>query len=71
MISKQTEYKSEVLKIAGFAMLTPFGSIFLSPMQIIKDFGFLYFLGYFIFGLIIGTSGLRCILRGCELLSDK
>ena len=71
MISKETEQKSEVLKIVGFALLTPLGRIFVEPIVVLNEFGFIGLICYIIFGFTIGTFGLTCILRSCEILEEK
>ena len=71
MISKQTEQKAEILKLVGFALLTPFGRICIEPLVIIHEFGSVGFIGYLIFTLVIGTFGVNCILRSFEILEEK
>ncbi|MBI3591227.1 MAG: hypothetical protein HY094_07635 [Candidatus Melainabacteria bacterium] len=71
MISKQTEQRAEILKIAGLAFCSPLGRIFIEPIVVIKEFGFVGFLGYCIFSILVGTFGVNCILRSHEVLEEK
>ena len=71
MISKETEQKAEILKLVGFALLTPFGRICIEPIVVINEFGLAGFIVYIIFTLIIGTFGANCILRSFEILEEK
>ena len=70
MISKQTQQKAEVLKIAGFALLTPLGRVFVEPAVVFNEFGFLGFIIYLIFAFSVGIFGISCILRSCDILSS-
>lgn len=71
MISKETEQRSEVLKIAGFALLTPFGRIFMEPVAVFEEFGLIFFLAYLIISIIIGLLGICCIFRSCDILTIR
>ena len=71
MISKQTEQKAEILKLVGFALLTPFGRICIEPIVVFKEFGFAGFLCYAILSFIIGTGGINCIARSYEILEER
>lgn len=51
MISTEIEQRSEVLKIAGFALLTPFGRVCMEPIIVFKEFGLISFILYLIFTL--------------------
>ena len=70
MISKQSEYKAEVLKISGFAMLAPFGRLFFEPAVLLKECGVCFFV-YVIISTAIGILGLTFILRGNDLLNEN
>ncbi len=68
MISKEIEYKAEVLKIAGFALLSPWGRLFFEPIALLKECG-VYFLVYLIISFVLAILGLKFIVRGSKLLN--
>lgn len=71
MLSKQTEQRAEILKIAGFALITPFGRIFIEPMIVIKEFNSPWIFAYVLFVIFIAIVGLEFIVRSCDILSTK
>ena len=71
MISKSQEYKAEALRIAGFAMLSPFGRLFLQPVEIFRDYNLCLAICYIISTCAFGFLGLVFITRGYEIIEEK
>ena len=71
MISKQTEQKSEILKLVGFALCSPLGRICIEPVVVFKECGLISLLCYAVLSFIIGTGGINCIGRSYEILEER
>ena len=70
MITEE-EYRAETFRIAGFAMWTPLGSIFLNPFSSLKEAGPTYFIGYIIVSILLSIAGLYHLEKGRDILDKK
>ena len=71
MITEEQKYKAYVLSIAGFALMTPFGKLWLDFYEIVRNIGIGGFVGY---TLICGgffVVGLTFIEHGRSMLIEK
>ena len=68
MILERQKYSAYTFNIAGFALMTPMGRLFLQPLEIFKEYGITMFISYGIicFGLFL--FGMFLILKGFEIL---
>ena len=67
----EDEQFSEILKIAGFSLMTPFGGLFLGiPRFRFADLTVLSFT-YFLVSLILFYIGIILLLKSVELLYKK
>ena len=71
MIDRQTEQKSEILKITGFALCAPFGRLFVEPMVVIKEFNSPWLIVYIFISVVFAICGFNCIVRSCDILDAK
>ncbi|OGI18570.1 MAG: hypothetical protein A3B68_02260 [Candidatus Melainabacteria bacterium RIFCSPHIGHO2_02_FULL_34_12] len=71
MITKEDEYKAEVCKIGGLALIAPFGKEMLNVPYIelfnIQSSHLLYM----IFTLLLACIGINMIFKGTEILREK
>lgn len=64
MVSDAQKYKAQILQIAGFAFLTPFGQLILKKLDVgYIDFN-LNFVGVLVVSLIFAMIGIIFIVRG-------
>lgn len=66
-IIESLKYKSEVFKIAGFALLTPVGGVILNPL-LYRELGLSMFIPYFLFCSVFAGAGLVSIMYGYNIL---
>ena len=71
MIPELDKYKAGVLKVAGFALLTPIAKLLLDLIALFKRFDFVGFIIYFVICFGLGTLGIEFILRGHDILDIK
>ena len=71
MVTKEDEYKASTFQIAGFALLAPFGKIFLDPFTLFKEGGLIGIILFITFSLLIALLGLIFIDRGRDILNIK
>ena len=64
LMEKQKDYKSDIFKIAGFALFTPIGRVFIEPVVVFHEFGFNGFLIYMIVCLCLLLLGLTFMYVG-------
>jgi hypothetical protein len=65
---KKQDYKSDILKISGFALTTPLGRIFIEPTVVFNEFGFQNFIGYLVLCLTLTMIGATLIYTGYDTL---
>lgn len=63
MIPEYEKYRAEIFKIAGFAMLTPIGRLFLQPGETFAQYGAIGTLIYVIVSLVLAYFGLYTMLK--------
>ena len=71
MITEEQKYKAYVLSLAGFALMTPFGKLWIDFYEIIRNIGIG---GFIIYTLICGClflAGLTFIEHGRSMLIEK
>lgn len=71
MNSGLDKYRAEILKVSGFAFLTPFAKAILDLISLSKQFNVLGFIIYFVVCFALGTLGTKFILRGYDILDKK
>lgn len=70
MISDADKYNAEILKIAGFAMMTPFGRMIVQPTVVYAEIdSAIFFLIYAAFVLCLFYCGVQFVVRGHDILS--
>lgn len=71
MVTEEQKYKAYTFNFGGFAMMAPFGKLWLDFYEIIKNIGLIGFIIYSIiaFGLLI--VGLAHVEKGRAILSEK
>ncbi len=71
MITKEQEYRAEILKIAGFAFIAPFAKIFLTLPFI--DYGTIAIdsLLYIIYMLMLAIVGIILFFDGCKMIRER
>ncbi len=71
MINKEDEYKAEVFKIGGFALIAPFGKEMLNvPFIELFNIQSSHLL-YMIFTLLLAYIGVNLLFNGKEILREK
>ncbi len=71
MITDLDKYRIEIFKITGFAIMTPFGRLFLDPVSILKEFGLLGSFLYCIICVSLTIGGVILILKGYDIIDTK
>jgi len=71
MPTKEYEYKAQAFQIAGFALMTPLGRIFLQPTTVFKEFNLFGFIIYLVFSFLIFLVGFIFIEQGRAILEEK
>ncbi len=68
MIPKDEEYRAEIFKIAGFAMMAPIGKFFLEPWVIFKEVNNGIFFIFLVVSLLLAYIGLVFVMKGYDIL---
>ncbi len=68
MIPKDEEYRTEIFKIAGFAMMAPIGKFFLEPWVTFKEVNNGIFFIFLIVSLFLAYIGLVFVMKGYDIL---
>lgn len=71
MVTKEQEYRAEILKISGFAFLAPFGKIALSILYLSLSDLTINTLLYIILTLGLAVIGIIFLLDGINLVKEK
>ena len=70
MISESQQYKSDAIKVVGFALIAPFGRAISDP-YLIKDFGLLLSFTFIAYTVVLLMLGVACILKGYNVLEKE
>jgi len=68
MIPEEAKYRSDIFKIAGIALVTPFAKLIINPIGLYKDCGLWEFLYYLPASILLGYLGILTIERGRVIL---
>ncbi len=68
MIHEELKFRAEIFKIAGFALMTPLGKVYLDFIPMLKTWGFLPFIIYVMISAALAITGIIIILRAWDLL---
>ena len=71
MISEDQQYRAEVFKIAGFALMTPLGRIVIDYIEIFKQIGPLMFGINLFIAFLLFLVGLTFIEMGRNILDVR
>ena len=71
MITEQQKYKAYILSLAGFALMTPFGKLWVDFYEIIKALGVKGFAAYVLVCICLFGAGLTFIEHGRSMLIEK
>jgi hypothetical protein len=67
VITEEQKYRAETSKIAGFALMAPFGRIVLDP-YIFRDFELWVLSLYILLALILFLAGAVSVAKGHDIL---
>lgn len=71
MISKEDEYKAEICKITGFALIAPLAKVILNiPFAELSETTISHLL-YLFLVISFGSIGIMLIFKGTEILREK
>lgn len=71
MITEEQKYKAYILSIAGFALMTPFGKLWLDFYEIVRNIGIGGFVGYTLICGCLFLGGLILVEHGRSMLIEK
>ena len=71
MITEEQKYKAYVLSVAGFALMTPFGRLWMDFYEIVRNIGVGGFFGYTLICTGLFVVGLILIEHGRSMLIEK
>ena len=71
MIKEIDRYSAEILKIAGFALMTPFGRIIIQPSVVFNELGLIAFIFYTTFSLLLFFIGVIVLIKGYDILDKE
>lgn len=71
MVTEERRYKAYTLNIAGFALMTPLGKVFLDYVGIFKEIGLGWFIFNFVFSVFFFLVGLTFVDRGRSILEER
>ena len=63
------KYRADIFKIAGFAVMTPLGRIFVEPVAVFREFGIIGSITYSIFSILLSLLGLIFFAKGYDILN--
>ena len=67
MVNDQQKYRSEICKIIGFTLMTPFGRVILDPIMY-KKFDINWFVVYICFSMLVCLIGIITLIKGHDIL---
>lgn len=68
MTTDEQKYRAYTFNIAGFALMTPLGSIFLNPLTLLKEYSLMGRISYSLICLGLFFVGLKLIDIGRDIL---
>ena len=71
MVKEVDKYSAEILKIAGFALMTLFGRVALQPTVVFNELGLTGFIFYIIFSLFLFFIGVLMLVKGYDILDKE
>ena len=71
MIKEVDRYGAEIFKIAGFALMSPFGRIAIQPTVVFNELGMIGFIFYVLLSLFMFFAGLLLFLKGYDILDKE
>ena len=71
MITEEQKYKAYVLSVAGFALMTPFGKLWLDFYEVVRNIGVRGFIGYTLICGCLFLGGFILIEHGRSMLIEK
>ena len=71
MLNEIDKFRIQVFQISGFALMMPFGKIFLEPWTLFKELNTTGLVLYFIITSILELIGICLILKSHDILIDR
>ncbi len=71
MLDEIDKFRVQIFQISGFALMTPFGKIFLEPWTLFRELGIYGVASYFILTLILELFGISLILKSYDILEKN
>jgi hypothetical protein len=63
------KYRANTFNIAGFALMTPLGAIFIDFVRLCKDIGPVWFIIQFVISFGLFIAGLTCLEIGRNIMT--
>ena len=70
MINELNKYRVDIFKIAGFAVMVPFGRLFIEPTVIFNEVGLIGFPIYVMISFGLFMLGLMFICKGYDIIEE-
>ena len=71
MIKEIDKYCAEIFKIAGFALMTPFGRVIIQPTVVFNELSMIGFIVYVPFAFFMFVIGLFLLLKDYNILDKE
>jgi|GEM_PF-1751382 len=71
MITEEQRYRAYTLSIAGFALMTPLGKVFLEYFYIFREYGPILFFINLVISALLFLAGLTFVDHGRSILSER
>ena len=71
MTTDEQKYKAYTFNIAGFALMTPLGKVFLDYVSLFRELGLILFIINFIISLLLFIGGLTFVEHGRNILQER
>ncbi|OGI08263.1 MAG: hypothetical protein A3I68_04330 [Candidatus Melainabacteria bacterium RIFCSPLOWO2_02_FULL_35_15] len=71
MLKEIDKYSAEIFKIAGFALMTPFGRVVIQPTVVFNELGAVAFIFYIPLTLFMFLVGSFLLLKGYDILDKE
>ena len=68
MLPDEEKFRAETFRIAGFALLTPLGRLFLDPVGLFEIYGIVGLIFYLLMAIVVGFFGLVLILKCFDII---
>lgn len=63
------KYRANTFNIAGFALMTPLGAIFIDFIRLFKDIGLIWFMVQLLISVLLFAVGLTCLEIGRNIMT--